>query len=113
MFKPKKKKKVKPICGNCILFDPKRKECNVFVLFNGEKLKPPVDANDKCLYLNLPVNIPEKGEKFENINDEIKQVKWWVEDPITGEKKDGDGKVKIEYPIGFFGDEKLGDKLSK
>lgn len=33
----------------------------------------------------------------------VQQVRWWVEDPKTGEKTDKDGVVKIEYPDGFFG----------
>ena len=33
----------------------------------------------------------------------VEQVRWWVEDPETGNPTDGNGTVKIEYPEGFFG----------
>ena len=36
------------ICGNCRLFDPKSKRCNIVVLCEGKRYKIPVDAGDYC-----------------------------------------------------------------
>jgi len=41
--------------------------------------------------------------KRENFTDDIKEVKFWVENE-QGEKTAGDGIVKMEYPEGFFGE---------
>jgi len=78
-----------PRCGNCFLFDKTNETCNVAILMDGEKYHMPVNPEDKCHMdeLGIPVN----------------QVRWWVEDPSTGEKTDKNGVVKIEYPDDFFG----------
>lgn len=49
----------------------------------------------------MPVR-PEDSCHMEDMGIEIQQVRWWVEDE-KGEKTDREGKVKIEYPEGFFG----------
>ncbi len=93
--------KIESKCKNCKLFDPKNSRCNVIVLHEGEKYNLPVDPNDECFFENE--FIATDTEKFK-MSNEIKEVKFWVEDPKTGEKIDGDGVVKIEYPsTGFFG----------
>jgi hypothetical protein len=78
-----------PRCGNCLLFDKTNETCNVAILIEGERYHMPVNPEDKCHMdeLGIPVN----------------QVRWWVEDPSTGEKTDKNGVVKIEYPDDFFG----------
>jgi hypothetical protein len=78
-----------PRCGNCLLFDKTNETCNVAILIDGERYHMPVNPEDKCHMdeLGIPVN----------------QVRWWVEDPSTGEKTDKNGVVKIEYPDDFFG----------
>jgi len=100
----KKKKKVAPICRNCRLFDSANNLCNVKILYKGEKINLPVDPDDKCFYEQKFFYENNQGD-LESFKPEVQQVKWWTEDPATGQKTDGDGRVKIEYPEGFFGDE--------
>jgi hypothetical protein len=78
-----------PRCGNCLLFDKTNETCNVAILIEGKRYHMPVNPEDKCHMdeMGIPVN----------------QVRWWVEDPSTGEKTDKNGVVKIEYPEDFFG----------
>lgn len=80
--------KKEPICGNCLLFDNLNQSCKVAILLNGNKYHMPVSPKDKCHMdeLGIPVN----------------QVRWWVEDPKTGQQIEKDGIVKIEYPENFF-----------
>lgn len=87
------------ICGNCRLFDPKSKRCNIVVLCEGKRYKIPVDAGDYCFFEENYFD----SKKQECFAEEIKEVKFWVEN-ANGEKTDGNGTVKIEYPEGFFGD---------
>lgn len=84
-----KKKKVEPICGNCLLYNQPKGECKVAVLVEGKEYHLPVFPKDRCHFdeLGIPVN----------------QVRWWVEDD-EGKPTAGSGTVKIEYPEGFFGD---------
>jgi hypothetical protein len=114
---------VKPeaICGNCLLYDPKRGECRVVVLHEGEKYNIPVVPQDSCFFEDKftaveKVYDDEKlvGTRVESFvpAEEIKQARFWVEDPETGKPTSGDGIVKMEYPEGFFGDEKE-KKVSK
>jgi hypothetical protein len=42
---------------------------------------------------------------MEELNIPVQQVRWWVEDE-NGKPTDGNGTVKVEYPIGFFGEER-------
>ncbi len=105
MFNPKKKK-LEPICDNCRLYDPGKGVCSIFVLVDNQKLQVPVNPDDRCIYLDLPTK-QDKTITKEDITEEIKQVRWWTEDPETGEKTNGKGVVKIEYPPGFFGNEEL------
>jgi hypothetical protein len=95
------KRKLKPICRNCVLFDRSSKTCKVVILSEGERIHIPVDGNDACFFNNKFTAINDKGEQdsFEPIID---QVRWWVEDPHTGEQISGNGVVKIEYPESFF-----------
>lgn len=86
-----KKKKVKEICGNCMLFNNTDNICKIAVLVNGEEMHMPVLPTDKC--------------HFDELGIKVEQVRWWVEDE-DGKPTQGDGKVKIEYPKGFFGDVK-------
>jgi hypothetical protein len=39
---------------------------------------------------------------MDELQIEVKQVRWWVEDE-KGKPTEGDGVVKIEYPEDFFG----------
>lgn len=92
MFNLFKKKPVERICKNCLLFSPKTETCSVRVLYAGEKYKNiPVDPKDSCLWEEL------------GIAEHIQQVRFWVEDD-AGNKTNGNGTVKIEYPEGFFPD---------
>jgi hypothetical protein len=97
----KMKKPIKKICKNCKLFDPKSSSCSIVVLHEGQRLRLPVSAEDSCFF---------EGEYFDptlkatqSFAEEIKEVKFWVENE-KGDKIDGDGIVKMEYPEGFFGD---------
>lgn len=82
------KKQVEKICGNCLLYNPKKKECRVAVLINSEEYHMPVDVKDKC--------------HMDELNIPVEQVRWWVEDS-QGNPTNGNGTVKIEYPTEFFG----------
>jgi hypothetical protein len=103
MARKKKKKKIKEICNNCRLCDHERGLCKVTVMINGEKFNMPVFPDDKC--------------HMEELGVEIKEIRWWQEDPTTGKATDKDGIVKMEYPDdlklwnGFFEEKpKLWDK---
>jgi hypothetical protein len=89
-----KKKTVEPICGNCRLFDPSKRECQVVILFEGEKVKLPVDPKDSCFFEQTYFDPTTKS--METLN-EIQQIRLWVEDE-NGKPTDGNGSVKIEYP---------------
>lgn len=109
----KKKKELEHICKNCRLFDSKNKLCSVVVLCEGERFNLPVEPHDTCFFENEFVAVKEElvneqivktTDKF-TLAEDIKEVKFWVEDPKTGKKTNKDGIVKIEYPEGFFGKE--------
>jgi hypothetical protein len=85
-----KKKKIEPICKNCLLFDGNRKQCKVAILVEGKEYHLPVFPNDRC--------------HMDELGIPVEQVRWWVDDK-DGKPTSGDGKVKIEYPEGFFGKE--------
>lgn len=86
----KRKKQVEPICKNCLLYDAPRGQCKVAVLVEGTEYHLPVFPNDRC--------------HMDELGIEVQQVRWWVEDD-DGNPTKGSGKVKIEYPEGFFGQE--------
>lgn len=94
------KKKIKQICGNCKLYNPQKGHCSIIILHKGQKLNLPVLAEDKCFYQEEGYFDPA-SETAENLVDDIKEVKLWVEDE-NGQKTDKNGTVKIEYPEGFF-----------
>jgi hypothetical protein len=74
-----------------LLYNPDNKECKVAVLIEGIEYHMPVSPNDSC--------------HMEQLEIPINQVRWWVEDEL-GNPTSGAGKVKVEYPEGFFGSEK-------
>ena len=80
-------KKIDPICRNCLLYDSNKGECKVVILFEGKKYHLPVLPDDRC--------------HMDELGIEVKQVRWWVEDK-NGQPTDGNGIVKIEYPVDFF-----------
>jgi hypothetical protein len=84
------KKKVEPLCKNCLLYDGHRGQCKVAVLVEGNEYHLPVLPNDKC--------------HMDELGIPVQQVRWWVEDE-DGNPTKKDGSVKIEYPEGFFGKE--------
>ena len=109
-WKKKKKKPVEEICGNCRLFNGDKRICKVVVLYAGERINIPVDPQDKCFYQNKFTAIhPVDKDIKEDFNVDIQEVKFWMEDPVTGEKLGENSKkkgvVKMEYPEGFFGPE--------
>ena len=83
-----KKKNIEPICGNCMLYNNLKGECKVAVLIEGTEYHMPVFPKDKC--------------HMDELNIPVEQVRWWVEDE-NGKPTKGNGKVKMEYPRGFFG----------
>ena len=92
-------------CKNCSLFNPEQKLCGVIIIMHdGTKVHLPVDANDNCFFENKFIAKNPDG-KTETFKPEVQQVRWWVENPETGKPTDGNGRVKIEYPEGFFGNE--------
>jgi hypothetical protein len=115
-----KKKKIEHICGNCRLFDSANKRCKILVMLPAvnargetfvEKINLPVDAEDPCFFEQevtaTDTQVFADGTRSTTETfvpaDEIKEVKMWVEDPLTGEKTNKNGIVKIQYPDGFFG----------
>jgi len=70
------------------LYNNDKKECKVAILIEGNEFHMPVSPNDNC--------------HMDELGIPVQQVRWWVED------KDGNpsenGVVKIEYPVGFFGE---------
>jgi hypothetical protein len=80
----KKKKKIKHICGNCRLYDHVNEQCQVSCMINGEAYHIPVFTNDKC--------------HMEVLGIEVQEIRWWSEDPKTGNKTEGEGIVKMQYP---------------
>lgn len=97
-----KKKKCEPKCGNCRLFDETNRRCGVIILNAGEKINLPVDVEDDCFFEQQFIAIDKDGKEDE-FRPAVQQVKLWTENPQTGEKTDGDGIVKIQYPETFFG----------
>lgn len=81
--------KIEPKCKNCLLFDRQNGKCKVAILVDGKQYHMPVFPDDNC--------------HMDQLGIPVQQVRWYVEDPITGKPTDGNGIVKIEYPIGFFG----------
>lgn len=95
------KHSIKKICGNCKLFNETKNECCVVVLHEGQRLRIPVDREDACFFENEYFDPTTKA--LENFAESVQEVKFWVENE-KGEKINGNGVVKIEYPEGFFGD---------
>lgn len=83
-----KKPPIDKTCNNCLLYNKEKKECKVAILIAGKEYHMPVLPNDKC--------------HMEDIGIEIQQVRWWVEGE-DGKPTNGNGVVKIEYPVDFFG----------
>jgi hypothetical protein len=80
------------ICKNCRLFNPDDSSCSVKLVNGTDVIRDlPVNANDSCVWEDM------------GLADFIQEVRFWVEDPETGKKTDGNGLVKIQYPEGFFG----------
>lgn len=80
------------ICKNCRLFDGPTSTCSVRILAAGQTLRDiPVDPKDSCLWEKL------------GVADHIKDVRFRVIDPVTGQPTNGNGKVVIEYDKDFFG----------
>ena len=114
--------KPEEICRNCLLYKPQAGECRVVVLYEGEKYNIPVLPDDPCFFENKFIATEKiyEDEKLVGIRteefvpaEENKQARFWVEDPKTGKPTTGNGIVKIEYPEGFFGEEKEDKKSGK
>jgi len=99
-FFNKKNTKVEKKCKNCLLYNLQKQHCSVLVLFNGEKINPPTNPDDYCLFEEEYKTINEKGIE-EVWKPEIEEVKMWVENE-KGERSE-QGKVMIEFPSNFFG----------
>jgi len=61
----------------------------------------PVLAKDPCFFEENYFD--PSSEAIEDFAGNIKEVKFWVENE-KGEKTNGKGTVKMEYPEGFLGD---------
>lgn len=84
------KKRIEPICNNCLLYDRKNGTCKVAILIDGDELHMPVFPGDHC--------------HMDELGIPVEQVRWFIEDEKG--KPSEKGKVKIEYPVGFFGSAK-------
>lgn len=80
-----------PKCKNCLLYERKNGTCKVAILHEGKEYHMPVFPEDKC--------------HMDELGIPVEQVRWFVEDK-DGNPTDGNGKVKFEYPEGFFGEGK-------
>lgn len=90
------------ICKNCQLFNKSNSTCRVVVLYDGQRIKIPVDPNEECFFDNEFIALDPQGNE-EVFKVEAEEVRFWVEDPKTGLPTDGKGIVKIKYPEnGFF-----------
>ena len=67
-----------------MLYNRDKGACSVAILHEGERLNIPVDPGDPCFYEET------------DFLDTIKQNRFWVEDPVTGERTT-EGVVKAEY----------------
>lgn len=83
-----RRKSVEPLCKNCLCYDGQKGICKVVVLINGKRFNMPVFPNDHC--------------HMDQLGIEVQQVRWWNEDSQGRRCEEGKGKVKIEYPEGFF-----------
>jgi len=99
----KRKGKVEPICGNCRLYDHPKGQCKVSVMIGEEQFNMPVFPQDQC--------------HMDELGIEVEEMRWWTEDPLTGNKTEKDGVVKMQFPEklklweGFFqSDDDLKDK---
>jgi len=99
-----KKQPVEEICGNCKLYNHEKRNCGIAVLYSGQEVHIPVDPLDECFYQNqfVPVSDDKHNLEEEPLTEHVEQVRWWMEDPETGQPSKK-GNVKIEYPDGFFG----------
>ena len=74
-----------PFCKNCILYDFKKRHCTVIVLHEGQRLNPPTEPNDACIFENEYKSI-HNGE-IDVWKPELKELKMFEDN----------GKVKIQY----------------
>ncbi len=79
--------KIEPKCKNCLLADREKNICKVAIIINDEKFNLPIFPDDNC--------------HMDELGIPVQQVRWYVEDPITGEPAQN-GIVKFEYPETFF-----------
>jgi hypothetical protein len=92
------KKKIKEICGNCRLYNHEEGICKVAITIGEEKFNMPVFPEDKC--------------HMDELGIPIEEIRWWVEDPLTGKLTDKNGVVKMQFPKnlkfweGFFQNDK-------
>lgn len=103
---------VEKICNNCRLYKRDEGKCGVVVLYEGSRYNLPVNPGDSCFFDTEFIAIKEelvndeivRSKETFNPADEIKQARFWVEDPMTGKPtKKKTGTVKIEYDKDFFG----------
>lgn len=94
------KKNIKKICKNCQLFDPSKNVCAIIILHEGERIKLPVEENDECFFQGQYFDPTTKS--LEEFSSDVQQVRFWVEDK-NGQKTNGNGTVKMEFPENFFG----------
>lgn len=93
-----KKKEIEPLCKNCLLYNREKGICKVAILIAGEQIHMPVFPNDRC--------------HMDELGIPVEQVRWWAEDPKTGEKSEsGKGIIKMEYPVNFFGNTTINNNI--
>ena len=78
-----KKKKVKQICKNCLLFDPSQNLCTVNIIIEGEYYQLETNPEDRCRLLEAEENLSMiTGEQTFIPIDEI-QMKYDFENKKT------------------------------
>jgi len=79
------KKKIKEICNNCRLYNREKCNCRLAIFHEGKEMHIPVDPQDECFF------------QEHELAEEIKQIRFWCENPETGEPSK-EGIVKVEIP---------------
>lgn len=77
------KKPIEPKCKNCLCFNRENQTCRVAILIEGKKYNMPVSPEDNC--------------HLDELGIPVEQVRWFEDEK--------EKSVKIEYPVGFFGEE--------
>ena len=109
-IKKKIKSKAQPFCKNCLLYNFKERHCGVVVLYEGQKMNPPTEPEDRCIFEQEYREIDPKTGTSEIWKPQVQEIRMWVEPPNNSTNK---GAVKIEYPSNLFGEDNMNSLMKK